>query len=47
MPDKMIEDISKESSNSKDSKKMKEMKAKVAKLEAKVVDDKAAGSDKI
>ena len=43
MPDKIIEDFSKESSNSRDPKKMK---AKVAKLEAKVVDGKAAGNDK-
>ena len=43
MPNKIIEDISRESSNSRDPKKMK---AKVAKLEAKVVDGKAAGNDK-
>ena len=45
MPDKMIEETStsKESSNSKESKKTK---AKIAKLKAKVVDDKTASSDK-
>ena len=43
MPDKIIEDFSKESSNSRDPKKMK---AKVAKLEAKVVDGKATGNNK-
>ena len=43
MPDKIIEDISKESFHSRDPKKLK---AKVAKLEAKVVNGKAAGNDK-
>ena len=39
MPDKIIEDVLKES---KDPKKTKETKAKVAKIEAKVTDAKAA-----
>ena len=43
MPDKIIEDISKEFSNSRNPIKMK---AKVAQLEARVVDGKATGNNK-
>ena len=46
MPDKIVEDVSKESSNSKDPRKTMETKAKVAKIEAKVADAKAVGNDK-
>ena len=48
IPDKMNDgaSTSKDSPNSKDYKKIKEMKAKIARLEAKVVDDKAAGGEK-
>ena len=41
IPDKIVEDLSKESS--KDSRKTKETKDKVAKIEAKVTDAKATG----
>ena len=43
MPDKIVEDVSKES---KDPKKTKETKAKVAKIKAKVTNAKAAGNNK-
>ena len=43
MPDKIVEDLSKEA---KDPRKTKEMKAKVAKIEAKVTDAKTPGNDK-
>ena len=43
MPDKIVEDVLKES---KDPKKTKETKAKVAKIEAKVTDAKATRNDK-
>ena len=44
MPDKIVEDVSKESS--KDPRKTKETKVKVAKIETSVTDAKAAGNDK-
>ena len=43
MPDKVVEDVSKET---KDPKKMKETKAKVAKIKAKVTDAKATENSK-
>ena len=43
MPDKIVEDVSKET---KDPKKMKETKAKVAKIKAKVTDAKATKNGK-
>ena len=46
MPDKIVEEVLKESSNSKDPRKTKETKAKVVKIEAKINDAKAAGNDK-